>query len=159
MTTIAIETIIRPARTDEAEYLTELTMRSKAHWGYDADFLAACRPGLTITPDYIASLPVYVAESAGTVIGFYSLAEEIPDQQVELDFLFLAPEAIGKGVGKRLWQHAVASAHQHGYHLMSIVADPNAEAFYQRMGAVTVGAVPSDAKVGRTLPLLHFSLL
>ncbi len=159
MTAIAIQTTIRPARPDEAAYLTELTMRSKAHWGYDADFLAACRPGLTITADYIASHPVYVADDDGTIIGFYSLAEEIPGQQVELDFLFIAPEAIGKGAGKRLWQHAVTNARRHGYCLMSIVADPNAEAFYRHMGAVTVGVVLSEAKVGRTLPLLHFSLL
>ena len=154
-----IQITIRPGQPDEATYLTDLTMCSKAHWGYDADFLAACRPGLTISTEYIASNPVYVAESDGTVIGFYSLVEEIPQQQVELDFLFIAPEAIGKGVGKRLWQHAVATAREHGYRLMSIVADPNAEVFYQRMGAVSVGAVPSEAKAGRTLPLMHFSLL
>ncbi len=143
MTTIAIETIIRTAQPDEAAYLTELTMRSKAHWGYDADFLAACRPGLTITSDYILAHPIFVADDAGTVIGFYSLVEQIPHQQVDLDFLFIAPEAIGIGVGKRLWQHAVATAREQGYRLMSIVADPNAESFYQKMGATTVGEMPS----------------
>ncbi len=150
--------LIRPARPDEAEYITEMTMRAKAYWGYDANFLAACRPGLTITPEYIASHPVYVAEDDGTVIGFYSMDEEILQQQVELDFLFIAPEVIGKGVGRWLWQHAVDNARQRGYRLMRIVADPNAERFYQRMGAVTVGAVPPEARARRMLPLMHFML-
>ncbi len=148
---------IRPAHSDEAKYLTELTMRSKAYWGYDADFLAACRLGLTITAEYITNHPAFVAEISGIAVGFASLYECSP-AEVELDFLFIAPEAIGKGVGKRLWQHAVVTAREHGYRLMSIVADPNAESFYQKMGATTVGAMPSEAKAGRTLPLMRFSL-
>ena len=32
---------IREARPDEAELLSELAFRSKAHWGYDAEFLEA----------------------------------------------------------------------------------------------------------------------
>ena len=34
---------VRPARPDEAEALTALVLRSKAHWGYDEAFTAACR--------------------------------------------------------------------------------------------------------------------
>jgi hypothetical protein len=34
---------IRPARPDEATDLSALAMRSKAYWGYDDDFLRACR--------------------------------------------------------------------------------------------------------------------
>jgi hypothetical protein len=34
---------IRPARPDEAEALTALFYRSKAHWGYDDDFMAWVR--------------------------------------------------------------------------------------------------------------------
>src|SRR5687768_14923343 len=55
---------IRRARPDEAEHLTALTLRSKAHWGYDADFMAACVPSLTITSERIATPGelVFVAE-------------------------------------------------------------------------------------------------
>ncbi len=37
---------LRAARPDEAEALSGLTMRSKAYWGYDEEFLAACRNDL-----------------------------------------------------------------------------------------------------------------
>jgi GNAT superfamily N-acetyltransferase len=155
--TTAREITIRTARPPEARAITELVMHSKAHWGYDAAFLAACRPGLTISPEYLRTHPAYVAEMDGTLVGFASLYEHSP-QNVELDYLFIAPAAMGKGVGKRLWRHAVSEAAGLGYQLMDIVADPNAEAFYRKMGAVTVGAEPSEAKAGRMLPLMHFDL-
>jgi len=39
---------IRPARREECGLLTELALRSKAVWGYDAAFMEACREELTI---------------------------------------------------------------------------------------------------------------
>jgi hypothetical protein len=39
---------IRPARAGEADALTALALRSKAHWGYDAAFMEVVRPILTI---------------------------------------------------------------------------------------------------------------
>ena len=33
---------IREANTTEAELLTKLALESKAHWGYDSDFMKAC---------------------------------------------------------------------------------------------------------------------
>ncbi|MEE8490728.1 MAG: hypothetical protein V3S60_03740 [Acidimicrobiia bacterium] len=34
---------IRPARRDELDLLSDLALRSKGFWGYDDDFLEACR--------------------------------------------------------------------------------------------------------------------
>ncbi len=149
---------IRPAHPNEAAAISVLVMRSKAHWGYDAEFLASCRPGLTVSPAYLVTHPAYVAAQDGSIVGFYSLDEDMVGQQVALDFLFIAPEAIGRGVGQLVWQHAVEEARRRGYHWMSIVADPNAEGFYRKMGAVTVGSEPSEAQVGRMLPLMRYSL-
>ena len=42
---------IRLARPDEADHLTALATRSKAYWGYDASFMEACVPALTISPE------------------------------------------------------------------------------------------------------------
>jgi hypothetical protein len=43
--------LIRPARPDECELLSELALRSKGCWGYDAEFLEACRAELTLVPE------------------------------------------------------------------------------------------------------------
>lgn len=39
---------LRLADVSEREPLTELCIRSKAHWGYDAAFMALCRDALTV---------------------------------------------------------------------------------------------------------------
>src|ERR1019366_8328107 len=42
---------IRQARPDEAGLLTEVAMRLKAHWGYDAAFMANVRADLEVVPE------------------------------------------------------------------------------------------------------------
>ena len=42
---------IRAARVGEAGFLSELALRSKAHWGYDAAFIEACRDELSVDAD------------------------------------------------------------------------------------------------------------
>src|SRR5476649_1400099 len=44
---------IRPALLDEADALSALCLRSKAHWGYDAAFMALSQDALTISPALI----------------------------------------------------------------------------------------------------------
>lgn len=101
--------MIRPAEAHEAALLTELALRSKAYWGYDADFLAACRLSLTVTEYAVKYTPVFVDEQDGTISGFYSLREHSP-QQVELDLLFIDPLFIRQGIGERLYAHALQTA-------------------------------------------------
>ncbi len=149
---------IRSATEIEASLLTELALRSKGHWGYDAEFLEDCRVDLTITPEYIASHPIFVLEEQGTVVGFLSL-ERQANGDVELMHLFVEPAAIGGGHGKRLWQHAVETARQLGFQEIVIHSDPQAEAFYKAMGARRVGEVASIVRAGRMLPLLRFSVV
>ena len=155
--TATFDILIRAAAPEEAQSLSELALRSKGHWGYDEEFLDACREELSVNAHYVASHPVYVLEEGSSVIGFYSLEET--DEGIELELLFVEPEAVGKGYGRRLWQHAVETARRLGHPLMVIESDPFAEPFYLSMGAVRVGETTSGARVeGRMLPLLHFSL-
>jgi GNAT superfamily N-acetyltransferase len=147
---------IRQASPSEAELLTELALRSKGHWGYDAEFLRDCRIDLTLTPDYVASSPVYVVEDEGRTAGFYSLSGE--GSEVELMHLFVEPWAIGRGFGKLLFQHAVETARALGFERLVIGSDPFALDFYKAMGARVVGEVASIVRPGRMLPLLHYTL-
>lgn len=151
------DSAIRPARPDEAEALTELAIRSKGHWGYDAAFLAACRAELTFSPDDLIDAPTFVADGPDGPAGFYRLLVR-DDGQAELDDLFVDPACIGHGVGKRLWQHAVAQAAALGCTEMTIQSDPFAEGFYRAMGAERVGELESGSVPGRMLPLLRYGL-
>ena len=41
--------VLRPADPSEAALLTDLCLRSKAVWGYDAAFMARCRTARSTT--------------------------------------------------------------------------------------------------------------
>lgn len=147
---------IRPARTGEAAALSALALRSKAHWGYDAAFLDACRDELTLRDDELAPRRTLVAELDGAVAGFGTLEGEPP--YGELGMLFVDPSAIGRGLGGALLAALVAQARSAGFTRLAIDADPNAEAFYLAHGAVRVGAVASGSVPGRVPPQLELDL-
>ncbi|MFD8774450.1 GNAT family N-acetyltransferase [Streptomyces sp. NPDC059916] len=140
---------IRPAQPGEASFLSDLALRSKAHWGYDAEFLASCREELTLKDAELAERRTAVAERDGSVVGFVTL-EGAPPQGV-LGMMFVEPRAIGEGIGRLLFTHAVETAEALGFAQFSIDADPNAEPFYEAMGGVIVSRVPSGSIPGRTL--------
>ena len=150
------EHIIRQARPEESQQISDLALRSKAYWDYDPAFIAVCRSALTITPEYIAANLVFVLEAQGQILGFYSL--EGRDGEVELENLFVEPAMIGRGCGKRLFQHAVEMARQLGFQYMLVESDPNAEPFYQAMGAARIGERASPLRADRRLPLMRLSL-
>ncbi|MEV8224976.1 GNAT family N-acetyltransferase [Streptomyces sp. NPDC079167] len=147
---------LRPGRPGDAAALTALALRSKAHWGYDEAFMAACRDELTVRPGDTAGGRVVVAEEHGRVLGFTTLAGEPP--RGALAMMFVEPDTIGRGVGRLLFEHTVARARRLGFVRLTIDADPNAEPFYEAMGAVRIGATPSGSVPGRELPLLELRL-
>jgi GNAT superfamily N-acetyltransferase len=152
-----VDPAIRRARPEEAATLSALALRSKAHWGYDAEFLAACRDDLTLSAEDIVRSPVYVFDGGGAPSGFYRLL--LQDEDVaELDDLFVEPAAMGQGVGKRLWRHAVATAANLGCSEMVWQSDPQAEGFYLAMGARRAGESESTVTPGRMLPFMRFRL-
>jgi GNAT superfamily N-acetyltransferase len=152
-----IHPTIRLAQLDEAETLSDLAFRSKAHWGYSADFMEAARSELRITPEQLTTQRIFVLEQAGQVMGFYKLREVAVDG-VELTDLFIDPAAIGRGWGRLLWEHAVTTARRAGYLQMTWESDPYAEGFYLHMGAQRTGQVESTVKSGRFLPRMRYTL-
>lgn len=148
--------MVRAARPGEAAPLSALALRSKAHWGYESDFLEACRPELTISEQLIQEGRVYVLENGSLPIGLYTLTRFRAD--IELGHFFVDPPYIGRGAGRMLWLDAVARARALGYDQLLIQSDPHAEGFYLRLGAQRIGEVPSAVQEGRALPLLLFSL-
>ncbi|MFD4760142.1 GNAT family N-acetyltransferase [Streptomyces sp. NPDC058439] len=147
---------VRPARRSEAGALTELALDSKAHWGYDAAFLASCREELTLHPADIDRRRTTVAEDAGHVLGFTTLDGAPPEGA--LGMMFVAPDALGRGIGRLLFEHTMVEARRLGFVRLTVDADPHAEPFYLAMGAVRIGATPSGSIPGRELPLLEVVL-
>jgi GNAT superfamily N-acetyltransferase len=155
--TSAVWQSIRRAQPSEAEVLSELALRSKGHWGYDADFLASCRDDMALSPDDIATSAVYVHDDGDAVLGYYRLLPR-DGGLAELDALFVEPRAIGQGVGKRLWRHAAATARALGCTEIVLQSDPQAERFYLAMGALRAGELESTVTPRRMLPLMRYRL-
>ena len=124
--------VIRPAEPVEAEALTALAISSKAVWGYDENFMAACRAELTVTPDLLEADHAFVAHVDGHRAGFYTL-EHLDDEEVELGFLSVEPGMQRLGIGRQLVDHAGSTASDLGYLRLVIVGDPHAEDFYRAM--------------------------
>ncbi|MGH3486300.1 MAG: GNAT family N-acetyltransferase [Actinopolymorphaceae bacterium] len=147
---------MRPARAEEADLLTDLAFRSKAYWGYDEAFMAACRDELAMRASEVVAHRTTVAVREGNIVGFATLTGEPPVG--ELGMLFVEPDAIGQGVGRRLYHHVTAAARELGFTRVTLDADPYAEPFYLAMGAIRIGLTPSGSISGRELPLLEVSL-
>ncbi|MGI9462864.1 MAG: GNAT family N-acetyltransferase, partial [Aestuariivirgaceae bacterium] len=115
---------IRPARTDELERLSDLCLRSKAVWGYDQAFLAACKDELSISKDDLLTSDVVVAEAGHQVI---AVAQLLVDRtEADLGKLFVDPDRLGTGAGRRLFEWACATARAKGAETLIIDSDPDA---------------------------------
>jgi GNAT superfamily N-acetyltransferase len=150
---------VRPARACEADRLTALCIRSKAHWGYDAEFMRQASAALTVAAATVEQGRTLVAEDRhGALIGVASVAALQIEGKFDLSLLFVEPSAIGTGVGRQLFEATIRLVESEGGTALSILADPFAVGFYQRMGAVKIGEAPSDAIPGRYLPLFEYTI-
>jgi GNAT superfamily N-acetyltransferase len=138
--------------------LTELTVRSKAYWGYDDSFIERARPDLEFhASKFLPDFHVYIPEADGEPLGYCSLIP-VDSYTVELHDLFIEPRHIGKGHGKKLWDYAVNLASSLGFCRLVLTADPNAEPFYAHQGALRRGEKPSPGDSDRKLPVMEYIL-
>ena len=133
----------RSARPPDADALTDLAVRSVGMWGYDRAYLADARIELSVSADTIGRGSVVVAQVTAGPVGFYRLVFRRP--RAWMTHLFVAPEHVGRGVGRRLWEHATTAAVAHHCPSLTIGADPNAEPFYRQMGARRTGRVTTSS--------------
>jgi GNAT superfamily N-acetyltransferase len=128
------------AGPDDDEALTRISFAAKRHWGYPERWIARWQEALTIPPDFIHRNEVYAAVAEGEPVAFYALVGE--GREIALEHLWVSPERIGTGVGRLLFDHALRRAAALGAETVRIEADPNAEGFYQRMGAAARSPTP-----------------
>jgi GNAT superfamily N-acetyltransferase len=148
---------IVPARPEDALLLTNIAFTAKQHWGYPKTLLESWRELLTIRPEFISSQETYSAIVDGQCIAFYAL--HCHKERAHLEHLWVLPQAMHKGVGRALFNHAVGRARALGFQTLQIESDPNAEGFYKRMGARRVSANVSEVEGHRReLPLLLYDL-
>jgi N-acetylglutamate synthase-like GNAT family acetyltransferase len=148
---------IRPATPDEADTLTSIAHAAKRHWNYPESWIEQWSTDLTITPHFIANNEVYVAVADGDIAGCCALV--VGDSLAELEHMWIDPKQMGNGVGRALFEHTTQRANQLGLAELELSADPNAEGFYQHMGARRIGEIPADMDgQPRVLPRMRIKL-
>ena len=148
---------ILPATPDQAEALTQIAFAAKRHWGYPEHWIQLWSPLLAITPEFIEQYETYVACEDDELIGFYAISVEAEKASVE--HLWVWPEYMGKGVGAKLFKHMLSRCKELGMRILEIESDPNAQGFYEQMGAKKAGEVLSEVDgQPRILPLLEITL-
>jgi GNAT superfamily N-acetyltransferase len=120
---------VRPATEADHERLRELTFESKAHWGYDRDFVRRWAEGLSFESD----CERWVAELDGEIVAWAALVPSA-DGVAVLDDLWVDPAWIGRGLGARLFRLAADRARDLGAERLEWGAEPNAVGFYERVG-------------------------
>jgi len=143
---------IRGAVSDDAARATEIARVAKAHWGYPAEWLAQWEDDLSFSPEKIAKNPTFIAILDGATVGVCQLQEG--ERGVVLDHVWVDPLCHGRGVGRALVEHALSVSQG----VVAVIADPNAERFYIKLGAKRVTEIdaPMPGVPDRKLPLLEW---
>ena len=148
--------IIR-AKPSEAATLSAIAWAAKAFWNYPSDWMEQWRKQLTITPIFIAENEAFAAIINRQTVAFHALLQRA--DMLRLEHLWVLPGWMGQGIGRALFRHATERAAACGAPSLTIEADPNAEPFYRRMGAVRSGVITTEIDGRRRdLPILTFDL-
>lgn len=135
--------------------MREIAVEAKAHWGYDRALVEEWALGGDFDPESLRKRLLYVAESDGRPVGWAAL---IPRGEVGwLEDLWVEPAWIGRGVGRALFEHVAAEARQRGARRLEWEAEPNAQGFYEHLGATYVRD-SEETEWGRVLEVLGVDL-
>ena len=151
-------TAIQRAIPRQAGELTALTIAAKRHWNYPDKWIQIWLPLMTITPEYIRENETWVAVQSDRCMAYYSLKRD--SEFLWLDNLWVLPEFIGQGIGRELFQHALERGRFLGATTLRIEAEPNAERFYEKLGARKIGEHNTEVDgQPRVLPVMEIDLI
>lgn len=154
-----MELSIRKALAHEYEVLSDIAIKSKAYWGYSDKFIQACQHELIVSEaDLLNPLYTYWLAYDDNGIVAYTALKPINDDVIELDALFVSPNRLGRGIGKRLFQHILPLLCVSSYAYLEILSDPHAAGFYEKMGAKYIGDKASNYIKDRKLPIYRVKL-
>lgn len=148
--------MIVEATIEDSNLLTNIALSSKSYWGYTKEQLEIWRSDLTITSKMIQEMMVYKFIMDKRTAGFYAL-NPLKANTIELEMLFVLPEFIGKGIGKKLLHHSLKKSEELNVISMTLLADPNAVDFYKSQGFKIIDKEESSIP-NRFLPIMQRDL-
>lgn len=132
--------VIRRAGAEDVETLARIHLEARKHAG--ERFPPSVHEDDELVPhlleDVLPTAEAWLAERDGVPVGILVLEDDL------LDWLFVAPESQGAGVGNALLEHAKARR-PGGLRLWVFVSNAPAVDFYQRRGFVAIGGSDGSA--------------
>jgi GNAT superfamily N-acetyltransferase len=161
--------LIRPARIDDAEAVTEVLTASyttllSGH--YKPDVLAAALPMMTkANPTLLRCGTYYLAEMDGgrvASVGGWTRERpgtgEITPGDAHLRHFGTHPDFAGRGLAGALVRHCLDEARQHGILRMHCDSTLPAKGFYENLGFRSVATVTVTLKPGVTIPSMRMMM-
>ncbi len=124
--------VVRAGEPGDLDALRGVFRRASLSNSGDREVLLANPDVLVWSGEAIAGGRVRVAVEDGTVVGF---ATTVPvDGGLDLEDLFVEPDRMRRGVGRRLAQDVLDAARAEGVETVWVTANPHAMAFYAAAG-------------------------
>ncbi len=134
---------VRTALPQDRAILDDLHRRASYVWEEDRAQLDAHPDALGVDPAALSAGYVRVAlDAGGRIVGFATVRDGA-DGVGELEDLFVAPEAMRQGVGRRLLTDAIDRGEARGLREIAVVAHPRTLPFYTRLGFIAGEATPT----------------
>jgi len=132
----------RSARESDLGTIEAVVRAAAMVWDEDRPFLEAHPDAIEVPVELVKRGQVRVAVQSEAVVGFSSYV--ISDATTwEVEDLFVRPDLMRQGIGRRLVDDMVASAVRAGCNRLEVTANPQALGFYEKLGFVAVGVVPT----------------
>ena len=146
------------AEPKDCRTLTEIAFAAKRFWGYPEEWISLWQKELTIAPEYVRQHYVFKAlDASGAIGGFCALEWSHDRNELEVAHLWVKPMFMRKGIGRALFDFALKNVTSLPLRRITVVADPNAQEFYEKLGFSVVGQVSSTPQ-GRSLPMMEMQV-
>jgi GNAT superfamily N-acetyltransferase len=127
-----------------------------AYWPHDAAYLAEANRLLSLSAQDLERDEAWVVEHDAAPVGYYRLT--LHGEAGEIEELFVEPKWIGRGIGRKLFEHATAIARRSGCTRLEWETDAYAAGFYLAMGGTEIGTRPSAIEGGGPLTRMRLVL-
>ena len=127
------QTSCRLAIVAEQKDLEALQWRASLNNPGDREALLANPDAIELPLSQIENGHVFVAERDGVTVGFAAVLPR-DDGQMDLDALFVEPDAWQQGIRKILLSRCAEAARTHGAGALHVVGNPHAKGFYRTCG-------------------------
>lgn len=138
---------IRTAIPPDLDAIEAVLRAAAMVWEQDRPFLEAHPEAIVVPVELVSRGQVEVAVIAGSVVGFasHSLIDAV---SWEVEDLFVRPELMRRGIGRRLVGEMTRAAEAAGCIRLEVTANPQAAGFYRALGFVDVGMVATAWRPG-----------